>query len=173
MTVCCLQNLGLDTLDVVNPRGEGVMTPTPGSVEEPLTIQAELKRHGPIRRPGLSNITPEQLAEGQKITEIVCVHVAQRNEDGFIDDLATRGIAYVPFFPLGALTPLQSSALDGADARQQMPFANVVPEKARHRTLGARKPCFPKTGRWYTVYPVEDLAVYTLLNYGHKKEGDN
>ena len=81
---------------------------------------AELKRQGLIRHLGLSNVSPEQLAEGQRITEIVCVqnfyNVAQRNDDGFIDDLAGQGLAYVPFFPLGGFTPLQSSKLDAAAA---------------------------------------------------------
>ena len=91
-----------------------------GSIEEPLTVLAELKRQGLIRHLGLSNITAEQLAEGQTITEIVCVqnfyNVANRNDDGFISDLAGQGIAYVPFFPLGGFTPLQSSKLDAAAA---------------------------------------------------------
>jgi aryl-alcohol dehydrogenase-like predicted oxidoreductase len=115
-----LRNLGLDTLDVVNLRVGGLMAPTAGSIEEPLTVLAELKRQGLIRHLGLSNITPEQLAEGRNITDIVCVqnmyNVAQRSDDGFIDDLAKQGIAYVPFFPLGGFTPLQSSALDRAAA---------------------------------------------------------
>ena len=115
-----LRNLGLDALDVVNLRVGGIMAPSEGSIEEPLTVLAELKRQGLIRHLGLSNVSPEQLAEGQTITEIVCVqncyNVAQRNDDGFIDDLAGQGIAYVPFFPLGGFTPLQSSKLDAAAA---------------------------------------------------------
>src|SRR5215813_7214198 len=96
------------------------MEPSDGSIEEPLTVLAELKRQGLIRHIGLSNITPKQLAEAQTITEIVCIqnfyNVANRHDDDFIDDLATQGIAYVPFFPLGGFTPLQSSALDAAAA---------------------------------------------------------
>jgi aryl-alcohol dehydrogenase-like predicted oxidoreductase len=115
-----LRNLGLDRLDVVNLRVGGVEAPSEGSIEAPLTVLAELKRQGLIRHLGLSNITPEQLAEGQKITEIVCVqnlyNVAHRNDDRFIDHLAKQGIAYVPFFPLGGFTPLQSSALDATAA---------------------------------------------------------
>jgi pyridoxine 4-dehydrogenase len=115
-----LRNLGLDTLDVVNLRVGGMMSPSEGSIEEPLTVLAELQRQGIIQRLGLSNVTPKQLAEAQKITEIVCVqnfyNVAQRNDDRFIDDLAKQGIAYVPFFPLGGFTPLQSSKLDAAAA---------------------------------------------------------
>ena len=96
------------------------MGPSDGSIEEPLTVLAELKRQGLIRHIGLSNVTPKQLAEGQRITEIVCVqnfyNVAQRTDDSFVDDLAAQGIAYVPFFPLGGFTPLQSSALNAAAA---------------------------------------------------------
>lgn len=111
-----LRNLGLDVLDVVNLRVGGMLEPAEGSIEQPLTVLAELKRQGLIRHLGLSNITPDQLAEAQAITEIVCVqnlyNVALRRDDGFIDDLRRQGIAYVPFFPLGGFTPLQSSALD-------------------------------------------------------------
>jgi len=118
-----LRNLGLDRLDVVNLRVGGVMGPSEGSIEEPLTVLAELKRQGLIRYLGLSNVSPEQLAEAQTITEIVCVqnlyNVAHRNDDGFIDDLAGQGIAYVPFFPLGGFTPLQSSVLNAAAASLQ------------------------------------------------------
>lgn len=115
-----LRNLGLERLDVVNLRVGGVMGPTEGSIEAPMTVLAELKRQGLIRHLGLSNVTPEQLAEGQKISEIVCVqnlyNVAHRNDDVFIDELASQGIAYVPFFPLGGFTPLQSSTLEAAAA---------------------------------------------------------
>jgi pyridoxine 4-dehydrogenase len=118
-----LKNLGLERLDVVNLRVGGFTEPTKGSIEEPLTVLAELKRQGLIRHIGLSNISPKQFAEGQKITEIVCVqnfyNVAHRKDDGFIDHLAKQGIAYVPFFPLGGFTPLQSSALDGTAASLQ------------------------------------------------------
>jgi aryl-alcohol dehydrogenase-like predicted oxidoreductase len=115
-----LRNLGLDHLDVVNLRVGGITEPGQESIEQPLTVVAELKRQGLIRHIGLSNITPRQLAEARTITEIVCVqnfyNVAQRNDDAFIDDLAAQGIAYVPFFPLGGFTPLQSSTLDAAAA---------------------------------------------------------
>jgi pyridoxine 4-dehydrogenase len=115
-----LRNLGLDALDVVNLRVGGLAEPTEGSIEEPLTVLAELKRQGLIRHIGLSNVTPAQLAEGQTITEIVCIqnfyNVAHRNDDGFIDALAAKGIAYVPFFPLGGFSPLQSSTLNDAAA---------------------------------------------------------
>ncbi len=115
-----LRNLGLDALDVVNLRVGGVMGPSAGSIEEPMTVLAELKRQGLIRHLGVSNVSPEQLVEAQTISEIVCVqnlyNLASRNDDGFISDLAGQGIAYVPFFPLGGFTPLQSSALDAAAA---------------------------------------------------------
>lgn len=118
-----LRHLGLDALGVVNLRVGGVMGPSDGSIEEPLNVLAELQSQGLIRHLGLSNITPEQLAEARKITEIVCVqnmyNVAHRGDDGFISDLANQGIAYVPFFPLGGFTPLQSSALDEAAAAMQ------------------------------------------------------
>ena len=115
-----LKNLGLDHIDVVNLRVGGMVEPSEGSIEEPLAVLAELKRQGLILNIGLSNITPKQLLEAQTVTEIVCVqnfyNVARRNDDAFIDDLAAQGIAYVPFFPLGGFTPLQSSALDAAAA---------------------------------------------------------
>jgi len=115
-----LRNLMLDALDVVNLRVGGMMAPSEGSIEEPLTVLAELKHQGLIRHLGLSNVTPGQLEEAQAITEIVCVqnfyNVANRQDDSFIDDLAQQGIAYVPFFPLGGFSPLQSSVLDRAAA---------------------------------------------------------
>jgi pyridoxine 4-dehydrogenase len=118
-----LRNLGLDALDVVNLRVGGMMAPSEGSIEEPLTVLAELKQQGLIRHIGLSNITPGQLQQAQQITEIVCVqnfyNVAHRTDDAFIAALAKQGIAYVPFFPLGGFTPLQSSSLDHVAASLQ------------------------------------------------------
>jgi len=115
-----LRNLGLDRLDVVNLRMGGMLEPMEGSVEEQVTVLAELKHQGLIRHLGLSNVTTAQVAEAQAITEIVCVqnlyNVARRADDGFISHLAAQGIAYVPFFPLGGFTPLQSSALDATAA---------------------------------------------------------
>jgi aryl-alcohol dehydrogenase-like predicted oxidoreductase len=115
-----LRNLGLDRLDIVNLRVGPPLAPPGESIEEPLTVLAELQSQGVIHHLGLSNVSPEQLAEGQKISEIVCVqnlyNVSQRNDDDFIDDLARQDIAYVPYFPLGGFTPLQSSALDAAAA---------------------------------------------------------
>ena len=118
-----LKNLNLDILDVVNLRVGGIAEPSEGSIEEPLTVLTELKRQGLIRHIGLSNITAKQLAQAQSITEIVCIqnfyNVAHRNDDAFIDDLAEQGVAYVPFFPLGGFTPLQSSLLDAVAAKLQ------------------------------------------------------
>jgi pyridoxine 4-dehydrogenase len=116
-----LHNLGRDVLDVVNLRSMfDVHHPAEGSIEAPLTVLAELQRQGLVRHIGLSNVTPTQIAEGRRICEIVCVqnhyNLAHRSDDVLIEDLARDGIAYVPFFPLGGFTPLQSSTLsDVAD----------------------------------------------------------
>ncbi|MBS1822511.1 MAG: aldo/keto reductase family oxidoreductase [Acidobacteria bacterium] len=113
-----LRNLALDQLDVVNLRASGVSAPAGGSIEAPFTVLAELQRQGLIRHLGLSNVTPAQLAEARKIAAVVCVqnfyNVANRSDDAFIDSLAAEGIAYVPFFPLGGFSPLQSSTLEDA-----------------------------------------------------------
>ncbi len=114
-----LRNLGLEKLDVVNLRVGGALKPSEGSIEEPFTVLAELQRQGLIRHLGLSNVTPRQLA-AQKISKIVCVqnffNIAQRDDDALVDELAAQGVAYVPFFPLGGFTPLQSSELDAVAA---------------------------------------------------------
>jgi pyridoxine 4-dehydrogenase len=118
-----LRNLVLDVLDVVNLRVGGIMGPSEGSIEEPLSVLADLKRQGLIRHIGLSNVSPAQFAEAQPITEIVCVqnfyNVAHRHDDAFVYHLNRQGVAYVPFFPLGGFTPLQSSALDETAAALQ------------------------------------------------------
>jgi aryl-alcohol dehydrogenase-like predicted oxidoreductase len=111
-----LANLGLETLDVVNLRAMfSAHGPAEGSIEEPLAVLAELQRQGLVRHIGLSNVTPSQVAEGRAICPIVCVqnhyNLAHRADDALIDDLARDGVAYVPFFPLGGFTPLQSSTL--------------------------------------------------------------
>jgi len=133
-----LRNLGLDALDAVNLRVGGVMGPSEGSIEEPLTVLAELKSKGLIRHLGLSNVSPAQLVEAQTITEIVCIqnlyNVAQRSDDTFIDDLAKQGIAYVPFFPLGGFTPLQSSELDAAAASLHVTPMQVALAWLLHRS---------------------------------------
>jgi aryl-alcohol dehydrogenase-like predicted oxidoreductase len=117
-----LRNLGLDVLDVVNLRIMfDVHGPAEGSIEAPLTVLADLQRQGLVRHIGLSNVTSRQIAEGRGITEIVCVqnqyNLAHRADDALIDDLARDGIAYVPFFPLGGFSPLQSSTLSDVAAR--------------------------------------------------------
>jgi pyridoxine 4-dehydrogenase len=117
-----LRNLGVDALDVVNLRAMfGIHGPAEGSIEAPLTVLADLQRQGLIRHIGLSNVTPKQIAEGRAIAEIVCVqnqyNVAHREDDDLIDELDAEGIAYVPFFPLGGFTPLQSSDLSDVATR--------------------------------------------------------
>jgi pyridoxine 4-dehydrogenase len=118
-----LRNLGLDRLDVVNLRVGGISAPSDESIAEPFTVLAELKDRGLIRHLGLSNVSPRQVSEAQKISDVVCVqnlyNIAHRDDDGFIGALAKQGIAYVPFFPLGGFTPLQSAALDQAAASLQ------------------------------------------------------
>jgi pyridoxine 4-dehydrogenase len=117
-----LRNLGLDALEVVNLRIMGkVHGPAEGPIEAPLTVLADLQRQGLVRHVGLSNVTATQIAEGRRICDIVCVqnlyNVAHREDDKLIDDLARAGIAYVPFFPLGGFTPLQSTALNDVAKR--------------------------------------------------------
>jgi aryl-alcohol dehydrogenase-like predicted oxidoreductase len=133
-----LRNLGLDALDVVNLRVGGITEPSDESIEEPVTALADLKREGLIRHIGLSNVSPRQMEEGQKITEIVCVqnfyNVAQRSDDAFLDNLAKQGIAYVPFFPLGGFTPLQSSKLDAVASSLQATPMQVALAWLLHRS---------------------------------------
>ena len=117
-----LRNLGLDALDVVNLRSMfDTHGPAEGSIEAPLTVLAELQRQGLVRHIGLSNVTPAQIAEGRGICEIACVqnhyNLAHRADDALIDELARDGIAYVPFFPLGGFSPLQSSTLSDVAER--------------------------------------------------------
>ena len=111
-----LRNLGLDALDVVNMRVMGnVHEPSEGSIEKQVTALAELQQRGLVRHVGLSNVTAAQIAEAQRITKVVCVqnhyNLVHRDDDALIDALAEQGIAYVPFFPLGGFTPIQSSEL--------------------------------------------------------------
>ena len=118
-----LRNLDLDALEVVNLRVMfDVFEPAEGSIEAPLTVLAKLQRQGLVRHIGLSNVTPQQVAEARAITEIVCVqnhyNLAHRADDALIDRLATAAVAYVPFFPLGGFTPLQSTAL--SDVAKQL-----------------------------------------------------
>ncbi|WP_027146289.1 aldo/keto reductase family oxidoreductase [Mesorhizobium sp. WSM3626] len=111
-----LRNLGLDVLEVVNLRSmHGIHGPAEGSLEPQLDTLAELQRQGLVRHIGLSNVTRKQIAQGRGMVDIVCVqnqyNIAHRQDDALIDELAADGIAYVPFFPLGGFTPLQSSTL--------------------------------------------------------------
>jgi aryl-alcohol dehydrogenase-like predicted oxidoreductase len=117
-----LRNLGLDVLDVVNLRSMfDVHRPAEGSIEAPLTVLAELQRKGLVRHIGLSNVTLAQIAEGRLICEIVCVqnhyNLAHRTDDALIDELARQDIAYVPFFPIGGFSPLQSDTLNSVANR--------------------------------------------------------
>ncbi|MEO7102128.1 MAG: oxidoreductase, partial [Gemmatimonadaceae bacterium] len=114
-------NLGLDALDVVNLRVGGFNRPEPGSIAESFTALAELQQEGVIKHLGLSTVNAEQIAEAQTIAPIVCVqnfyNIAHRDDDALIDSLAARGIAYVPYFPLGGFTPLQSDTLESVAKR--------------------------------------------------------
>jgi aryl-alcohol dehydrogenase-like predicted oxidoreductase len=116
-----LANLGLDVLEVVNLRVGGLDSPTPGSIAEPFRVLAEMQRAGLIKHLGVSNVTAEQIAEAQSIAPVVCVqnfyNIANRRDDALIDSLADHGIGYVPFFPLGGFTPLQSETLSNVAAR--------------------------------------------------------
>ncbi|WP_394790725.1 aldo/keto reductase family oxidoreductase [Rhodoferax sp.] len=117
-----LRNLGLEAMEVVNLRSMfGTHGPAEGSLEEPLTVLAELQQQGLVRHIGLSNVTPTQIAQGRSICNIVCVqnhyNLVHRHDDALIDTLARDGIAYVPYFPLGGFTPLQSSTLSAVAAR--------------------------------------------------------
>jgi aryl-alcohol dehydrogenase-like predicted oxidoreductase len=133
-----LRNLAVDSLDVVNLRVGGIAAPTEGSIEEPLTVLAELQSQGLIQHLGLSNVSPAQLAEAQKIAAIVCIqnyyNVINRTDDGFVDDLVTQGIAYVPFFPLGGFSPLQSDILNQAAASLQATPMQVALAWLLHRS---------------------------------------
>ena len=119
-----LTNLGLDVLDVVNLRvggGDDGHSPEPGSIAEPFTVLAELQQEGLIKHLGISTVSAEQVAEAQSIAPIVCVqnlyNLAHRDDDDLIDSLAAQGIAYVPYFPLGGFSPLQSDTLESVAAR--------------------------------------------------------
>jgi aryl-alcohol dehydrogenase-like predicted oxidoreductase len=117
-----LRHLGLDVLEVVNLRLMfGVHGPAEGSLEAPMTVLADLQRQGLVRHIGVSNVTPTQIAQAQGIAPIVCVqnhyNLAHRDDDALIDELAKQDVAYVPYFPLGGFTPLQSTALSDVAAQ--------------------------------------------------------
>jgi pyridoxine 4-dehydrogenase len=159
-----LRNLGLDVLDVVNLRSMfSAHGPAEGSIEAPLTVLAELQRQGLVRHIGLSNVTPAQIAEGRRIAPIVCVqnhyNLAHRTDDVLIDDLARDGIAYVPFFPLGGFSPLQSSTLSGVAER-----LGVTPMQVALAWLLRRRPnilLIPGTSS--IAHLQENLAATELL----------
>ena len=135
-----LRNLGLDVLDVVNLRIMfDVHGPAEGSIEAPLAALAELQHRGLVRHAGLSNVTRTQVAEGRAITPIVCVqnqyNLVHRGDDALIDELAAEGIAYVPFFPLGGFTPLQSTALSEVAGQLAATPMQVAPVSYTHLTL--------------------------------------
>jgi pyridoxine 4-dehydrogenase len=135
-----LRNLGVDALDVVNFRSTlGVHGPVEGSIAPHLDVLAELQRKGMVRHIGLSNVTRAQIAEGRRLCEIVCVqnqyNVAYRSDDALVDELARHDIAYVPFFPLGGFTPLQSSIL--SDVAQRL---NATPMQVALAWLLRRAP---------------------------------
>ncbi|HVR47188.1 MAG TPA: aldo/keto reductase family oxidoreductase [Candidatus Binatia bacterium] len=116
-----LKNLSLDALDVVNLRVGGFSSPGPGSIAEPFSVLAQLQQEGSIKHLGVSNVSAEQIAEARSIAPIVCVqnfyNIAHRVDDALIDTLAAQGVAYVPFFPLGGFTPLQSDTLNSIARR--------------------------------------------------------
>jgi len=134
-----LRNLGLDALDIANYRvmGSGHGTEE-GSISEQLSVLADLQREGLIRHIGISNATAAQLKEAQSITQIVCVqnqyNLAHRHDDAFIEDLAAQGIAYVPFFPLGGFSPLQSSTLSDVAHRLRVTPMQVALAWLLHRS---------------------------------------
>ncbi len=116
-----LNNLGLDSLDVVNLRMGGFSGPTAGSIAEPFSVLAQMRQEGLIKHLGISTVNAEQVAEAQSIAPVVCVqnfyNVAHREDDDLIDALAVQGIAYVPYFPLGGFSPLQSETLTAVATR--------------------------------------------------------
>jgi aryl-alcohol dehydrogenase-like predicted oxidoreductase len=134
-----LRHLGVEVLDIVNYRAMGsIHGPKEGSIGAQVEVLAGLQREGLIRHIGVSNVTASQVAEAQAITQIVCVqnnyNVAHREDDALIDDLARQGIAYVPFFPLGGFTPLQSSTLSTVAARLETTPMQVALAWLLHRS---------------------------------------
>jgi aryl-alcohol dehydrogenase-like predicted oxidoreductase len=134
-----LRNLGLEVIDIVNYRTMGsIHGPAEGSIAEQVSVLADLQRKGLIRHIGLSNVTATQVAEAQAITDVVCVqnnyNLAHRDDDALIDDFAMQGIAYVPFFPLGGFTPLQSSTLSAVANRLEVTPMQVALAWLLHRS---------------------------------------
>jgi aryl-alcohol dehydrogenase-like predicted oxidoreductase len=133
-----LRNLGVDALDVVNLRVFSLAGPIEGSIEEQFTTLADLQRQGLIKQLGLSNVTSAQIKQAQKIAKVVCVqnhyNLVHRDDDALVDELAAEGIPYVPFFPLGGFTPLQSSTLSDVAARLGATPMQVVLAWLLHRS---------------------------------------
>jgi len=158
-----LRNLGLEVLDVVNLRAMfSAMGPAEGSIEAPLTALLDLQRRGLVRHIGLSNVTAAQVDEGRRLAEIVCVqnhyNLSHRSDDALIDELARSGIAFVPFFPLGGFTPLQSSTLDAVARR-----VGATPMQVALAWLLRRSPnVLVIPGTRSTAHLRENLAVSAL-----------
>lgn len=158
-----LRNLGVDVLDVVNLRVMfDPMRPSEGSIAEPLAALVEMQRQGKVRHIGLSNVTAKQVAEGRALAEVVCVqnlyNVAHRADDALVDDLAAAGIAYVPFFPLGGFSPLQSTTLSSVAAE-----LGATPMQVALAWLLRRAPnVLPIPGTSSLVHLQENLAARTL-----------
>ncbi len=133
-----LIHLGLEALDVVNLRVGGFDSPEPGSIAEPFTALAQMQQEGLIKHLGVSTVSAEQVAEAQSIAPIVCVqnfyNLAHRADDALIESLAAQGIAYVPYFPLGGFTPLQSDTLDAVATRLEAPPMAVALAWLLHRS---------------------------------------
>jgi aryl-alcohol dehydrogenase-like predicted oxidoreductase len=159
-----LRNLGLEALDVVNLRAMfSTHGPAEGSIAEPLSVLADLQRQGLVRQIGLSNVTPTQIAEARGICKIVCVqnlyNLAHRDDEALIDELGRDGIAYVPFFPLGGFTPLQSSTLSTVAAR-----LDATPMQVALAWLLARSPnMLPIPGTSSVAHLHENLAAAGLV----------
>ncbi|MCQ3034506.1 aldo/keto reductase family oxidoreductase [Pseudomonas syringae] len=159
-----LRNLGLEVLEVVNVRTMfSAMGTAEGSIEEQLSAVAELQQQGLVRHIGISNVTPTQIAEARKLVNVVCVqnlyNIAHQHDNAVIDELARDGIAYVPFFPLGGFTPLQSSALSTVAQR-----LNVTPKQLALAWLLRRSPnilLIPGTSS--VAHLRENLAVSELV----------
>ncbi|WP_353228897.1 aldo/keto reductase family oxidoreductase [Novosphingobium sp.] len=133
-----LRNLGIDVIDVVNFRAMfGHIAPAEGSIEAPMTVLAQLQQQGLIRHIGVSNVTPAQVAEARAICPIVCVqnlyNLVHRHDDAMIDQLGADGIAFVPFFPLGGFSPLQSDRLNAVAARLGATAMQVAQAWLLHR----------------------------------------
>jgi aryl-alcohol dehydrogenase-like predicted oxidoreductase len=160
-----LRNLGLDRLDVVNMRimGDGGHGVAEGSIAEQMSVLADLQREGLIRHIGVSTVTPTQIAEAQSIVPIVCVqnhyNLVNRSDDAMIDDLARQGIAYVPYFPLGGFTPLQSDGLSAVADR-----LDATPMQVALAWLLARSPnLLVIAGTSSVTHLTENLAAAELV----------